>query len=120
MRWLLLAVGCFSFTAAGCSAAITWSPLRSAGRALFQRPAANVELFTTAPPTRPYVEVGLLEGHNVLGASRTPWIDAPHLVAKLRAAAAKAGCDGLVIAAGGSVDTVRATCIVYGEPTASR
>lgn len=110
----------FVMMATGCAAAITWSPLHGAGRALYQKPAETVELFTTAPPTRPYVEVGLLEGHNVLGASRTPWIDAPHLVAKLRAAAGKAGCDGLVIAAGGSVDTVRGTCIVYGEPTASR
>jgi hypothetical protein len=103
---------------AGCVAEITYTELNKAPHAMAQRSADSVAVFTTAPPTQPYVELALLHGSAPLGESRTPWIDAPHIIKRLRRAAGKLGCDGLVIAAG-SGDEVRGTCIVYRGTSAS-
>jgi hypothetical protein len=59
-------------------------------RTLAPRPPAEVHIFTTAPPTVPYLEVAIIESN--LGAS-----EVPKHIAALRDEAARIGCDGVVI-----------------------
>jgi hypothetical protein len=122
-----------------CGTSITYVPLNSPPHPLTPRSAESVELFTTAPPARPYVEVAAIESrqqsHSVDGTAV--------IYKKMREEAARRGCDGLVIVGSndatqvsgsytespggygsGSVSSrtlkgYRATCIVYKDATAA-
>jgi hypothetical protein len=87
---------------AGCS----WSrfvPLTPTPHATVPRTPADIEVFSSGPPTRPHVDVGLME---VWGRE---YSDIP---AALREEGSKHGCDAVVL--GSRMGS--ATCVVYGEP----
>ncbi len=71
------------------------------------RPDAEVEMYTSARPSRPYVEVASLGGWSEL-------VD-------VRAKAGQLGCDSLIVvdpptAAGTTGTTGTATCVAWIEP----
>ena len=106
-----------SVALSGCAVAIGFSPTNAPPHALAPRAPSTVEVHTIAPTGRAFVDIGLLEATiDTIGDDRQK------VQNKLREAAAKRGCDGIVMDAGSavvpvvgpSVDTIyRATCIVY-------
>ena len=116
-------------SAIACGPSITMVPTNSAPRPMTKRPPADVEVFTTRLPKRPYVEVA------VFGASKGKTED--HIDA-LRERAADYGCDGLVFTVmpsqqdvtissgkpgelskssnGTAVGSSSATCVVWSDP----
>ncbi len=54
----------------------------------------QVDVYTTAAPTTPYVEVGILQSRQ---SSELSLDEMPDIIQKMRAEAAKIGCDGVII-----------------------
>lgn len=119
--WLLFALG------VGCGTAIETTVkttvINPAPRPLASRDPASVEVFSSAPPQRPHVDVEYLEAEaeaeSGLSADGTP-----RFIAALRAKAATDGCDAIVLGgttnyltSGGKYGTnlkrIVATCVVY-------
>lgn len=110
----------------GCSTNVSFMPTNKAPRALQARAVDEVELFTTTKPERSHVEVGLIE----VQQQSLSVDDEKAVMNKLRAEAAKQGCDGLVITGtndavqmidgdGTTLKGYRGTCIVYKEMPAA-
>ena len=116
--------------AAACGTNIDYIPLNSPPHAMAPRAPESVELFTTSPPQRPYVEVGAIESQQQQMSTDS----VEDIYAKMREAAAERGCDGLVIVASNDATEVngsmshgngyvssrtlkgyRATCIVWTD-----
>lgn len=127
VKWIAVAALCTFI--AGCGAKISYTPIRSAPGPMNPRPADSVEVFTTALPNRPYVEVAMMEAQG-----KSIYANQSGLIAELRKAAGEHGCDGVVMGGssdrvrgssgpqGGSVHTIKgykATCIVFTGATAA-
>jgi hypothetical protein len=112
---------------AGCGISTSATFLRAPPRAMAPRSPDSVEVFGAGPPSRPHVDLALIEAEQQ--STNTPG-DTPELIAKLRQKAGELGCDGLVLASIFSrVDTmttivtgnthdqkgISGTCIVYTE-----
>jgi hypothetical protein len=100
---------------AGCASEVAYMPNHPPPRKLFQRASERVELFTTSPPQRDYVEVGTLYATSPAfgGSAMSPWVTESRLIKKMRKEAGQYGCDALVLAGGGTDDRVTGTCIVW-------
>jgi hypothetical protein len=100
-------------------------PLNPSPRALEARDPAQVELFTTTKPDKPYIEVGMIETQQATAFNTA---SSQEVFAKLREEAGRRGCDALIVMGskdatvghagqyGGSVRTLegyRGTCVVY-------
>jgi hypothetical protein len=86
---------------AACGTTITAVPTNRPVHTMQPRDAMSVEMFTSGPPQRPYVEVAYLESQQESDFS----VDgAPTVLTKMREQAAAMGCDGLII--GGANDAV--------------
>lgn len=127
----LVAVMAMAMAAAGCGTAIEYTELNTPPGPMRPRDAASVEVFTTTPPPRPFVEVGMIESQQESGLSTDGMGE---IIAQMREVAAERGCDALVIS--GSNDAVegqahhdhgyvgtlkgyRGACVVYtGEASA--
>ena len=83
-----LVVGCM-----GGPPATNLVRLNSPPRMLHERDAASVTIITSAAPARPFVEVALIQGRRAWGTTESP----EDIFRRLRAAAAKLGCDGLIL-----------------------
>jgi hypothetical protein len=109
--------------ALGCDP-VSWTPTNAPPRTLTERSPAEIEVFMTSPPQRRYSEVGLLERSKGLLESTDSAME------DLRAAAAKHGCDAIMVqgsesktfggmSQGSGVVTtatnMRAVCLVYTE-----
>jgi hypothetical protein len=106
----------------GCGTAVGYTPLNAPPRPPTPRPAMQVEVFTSARPPRPFVEVGFFEARDMSAyASNGPGA----MIEAMRQSAGERGCDGLVIT-GTSAEvkddvagkpslhgTVRGACIMY-------
>src|SRR5258708_2949260 len=95
----------------GCGPLVEFVPINTPPRALMRRPATSVELFTTKPPERSFIEVGLITARESFG-------DKNELMDSIKTEAADVGCDAIVLngdLAGGRyiAPGYRATCIVY-------
>lgn len=77
-------------------------------RALTRRAAAEVAVFTTTAPDRPYVEVGLVSARS----TTHPPQPKASLIEAAREEAAAQGCDAIIYAPGGTA-IAEATCIVF-------
>jgi hypothetical protein len=132
-RWLpwglvltVCLVGCAETT-------VTYTPLNTPPHALHARAPEQIQVFSSAPPERPHVDVGLISVEEGL-VDETP----ASLIADLRQSAAQRGCDALqlappstttrptgpVLSDDGSYQVYSATCIVYtttepGDATAT-
>jgi len=69
------------------------SPLQASPRPLAPRTVESVEVFLSAPPQRPYVDLALLEGEQTSSYSMH---ETPQILAAVREQAAQLGCDGIV------------------------
>jgi hypothetical protein len=108
-RFAVVAAGAL---AAGC-AVVSTTPLNPSPRKLVPRRPEQVEMFSSAPPARPHVDVSFIELNQDL-ASPT------ELITNLRTQAAQMGCDAMVISGRLSSESKNAaygTCVVYtGSP----
>jgi hypothetical protein len=87
----------------GCGTSIGVTPLNTSPRALQARSPADVEVFMTAAPPYPYVDVAYLEAEQQSEMS----VDGTNeFIAKLRVRAAEIGCDGLVLGGHTNRETV--------------
>ena len=87
---------CFLLGCAACSA--QFAPTNPYPNAPTPHPPSNIEVFSSGPPTREHVDVGVI---HVWGMG---WDDYLH---QLRDEASRRGCDAVVIGHG------LATCVVY-------
>jgi hypothetical protein len=98
--------------ALGCGTTVTATQINSPPHALYARPSASVEMFSSGPPERPHVDIALVQATLDSGFSTD---DDAVLLAKLRERAAVMGCDALVV--GGPIASRRhgyfGTCIAY-------
>jgi hypothetical protein len=111
---------------AGCGTTVTAHMINPPPQPMRPRPAQEVQLFTSAPPARPYVDVAYLEAEQ---QSEMSFDDTQQFFTKLRERAGEMGCDAVVIGSPknrqvgsllsdngrASVDGLTATCIVYVE-----
>jgi hypothetical protein len=98
--------------AAACVPTVTFIPTNQAPRALTGRPLSEVEVFTSALPTRPYVEVGIVTAEASRDPYGTPVNGTPELIGAIRERAAAAGCDAILMGPASAL-TYQATCIAY-------
>ena len=97
-------------TAVACGYSTSFTPTNVPPRPLEARPEASVELFTSTPPKRPYVEVGLLSSqHDGMYSLSSD----DEVMLGLRKKAAQVGCDAVVVTAetGNLVGTVSSTTV---------
>src|SRR5262245_59658682 len=80
--------------ATGCGTSITATALNQSPKPLAPRSPESVEIFASAPPGRPYVDVAYLEAEQQSDMS-VDGIGA--FITKLRRRAAEMGCDGVVL-----------------------
>ncbi|HEY4187634.1 MAG TPA: hypothetical protein VGP07_21330 [Polyangia bacterium] len=86
------------------------TPLNPSPRRLMQRPADAVEVYSSTPPSRPHVDLALLEVDQYEGQG------SPVMVQVLRERAGAMGCDAVFIGEArtrGSGGSLSATCVVY-------
>jgi hypothetical protein len=119
-----IAVSASLFFAACVTTSSSVQPTNPSPRPLSPRPVMSVEVFTASRPSRPFVEVAII---NARASSRG---DAQRgLVQEMRSEAARVGCDGIVV--NGSAETVApndgwggtvlgysSACIVYTDAPA--
>ncbi|MGE5182249.1 MAG: hypothetical protein ACM31C_09310 [Acidobacteriota bacterium] len=105
-----------------CGTSLTQTQINQPPHAMSPRPAASVEILSSGPPTRPHVDVAILQAQQQAYSLD----DQADMIAKLRGEAARLGCDALVIngpdnGAAGTRDTTWtlhgyfATCIAYTD-----
>jgi len=75
----------------GCSLSVQFTPLNQPPHAIAPKPASAVDVMT-APPGRPYVEIGTL---NVIGNDFAAPAD--EVIAEMRQEAANRGCDAVLV-----------------------
>jgi hypothetical protein len=90
--------------AAGCGTTTRYTPTNSPPRAMTSRSVETVEVYTSSLPTRPFVEVGIIQSRQSSGLS---FDEMPEIIGEMRGYAAKRGCDGLII--NGASDKVEGT-----------
>ena len=110
--------------AGGCGTFVTETPINEAPRPLEPRPPESVEIFTSAPPARPHVDVMLLEVEQTHDVN-DQGMDI--MIARLRERAGQLGCDAVFIGGfsehegqhGNFLDKdstkMQATCIAYTD-----
>jgi len=121
MRGLAFILG---LSIVGCGGSeLSFTPLQAAPHQLFARIGAQVELFLAARPTRPFVEIGMIQAE---GGSSSD--QASTSLAEMRGIAGQHGCDGLIILGANEAATAapgaaqmagayRGSCIVYTDTT---
>lgn len=95
----------------GCGTSVSYTPLRAYPRGPRRSPEA-VDLYVSGPPTEPHVDVGILEAEQESDLSLD---GTQEMLAELRKAAARAGCDALYVKGIGS--TTHATLLVTDHPS---
>lgn len=104
--------------AAGCGVKTEFVPMNSPPHALVPRAAEQVEMFSAARPTRPFVEVGTIEVQQRSGSAGT----ASTVLGAMRAEAGRRGCDGLIVLGDNDKTVVSGTSSTvggYGHGTVS-
>src|SRR5688500_13685642 len=89
----LVATAAIGFLLVGCrSMSSDYVPMKPAPRPMAPRAGEQVEVFMADAPTRPFVEVGMVEVQEERGD-----YSSGELIAALRSRAGEAGCDGLIL-----------------------
>ena len=101
--------------AAGCGSSLSTTVINPAPRPMQARPPETVEIFSSGPPRRPYVDVAYLE---VEQETTMSFDNTPEFINHLRHQAARMGCDGVVL--GGVTNSADVTTSVVLEVNASR
>lgn len=100
----------------GCGTHIAYMPTNTPPRMLKPRGVDSVQVFTTRPPERPYVEVGIIETQQESIYSTD---DATAVFSQLRDEAARQGCDGLVLLGSNDRMELQGTSSHFGGTTYS-
>ena len=96
MRVLPVALVSALLATAACGASTTFAPTNPSPRQLYPRTTESVQIFSSQPPSRPYVEIGIIQGSQ--GSSFFAAGDqTPEIISQMRVEAAEIGCDGLII-----------------------
>jgi hypothetical protein len=96
---------------AGCGTTVTSTMINASPKPLVPRAPESVEVFTSGPPQRPYVDVAYLEAEQTTDMS----IDGTGaFITKLRRHAAEMGCDGVVLGAPTNRPVTATADVVYG------
>ncbi len=77
----------------GCGTTLTQTQINNPPHAMTPRPPASVEILASGPPTRPHVDVAILQAQQQAYSLD----DQASMIAQLRETAARLGCDALVI-----------------------
>ena len=111
-----------------CGLEATVTPINAAPRPMTARSIESVEVFTSTPPSRPHVDVALIEVAQETGGNGGGTAE---MVARLRSVAAAQGCDAIHVTGltnrGKGVDVLVtqhasdrlglvASCLVYSPP----
>jgi hypothetical protein len=78
----------------GCGTALNETRINSPARPMSPRPAGSVEVFTSGAPTRPHIDVAVLEAQQETAFSVS---DTSDMISELRRRAGELGCDALAI-----------------------
>jgi hypothetical protein len=117
---LLGVLGLTAFLGGCLDTELAYTPLNAPPGAMRARGPDQVQLFSSAAPERPHIDVGLLSVTEGDG-----WETPATLIGKLRQAAADHGCDALVLAPPGTKESTdvlgvrkqlqlySGTCVVY-------
>jgi hypothetical protein len=100
---------------AGCGTSLHATMINPAPHAMQPRPPQTVEMFSSGPPHRPYVDVAYLEAEQESSYSVDGTSD---FIAQLRERAARMGCDGVVL--GGVTNAPDAVASITADINASR
>jgi hypothetical protein len=111
--------------AAGCGTSIQSTMINPAPHPMQSRPPESVEIYSSGPPQRPYIDVAYLEAEQQSAYSGD---DTAQFIGHLRERAAAMGCDGVVLggvthAAEPTTDIhltrkgLTATCVMYVPET---
>jgi len=113
---------------AGCGTYTSFTPINSPPHELTSRPSCQIEVFSSGPPSRPYVDVAVIEVEQTHSFNEQ---GAALMIRRIRAQAGAIGCDAVVL--GGITDhngaqpgtglylldpgstKQTATCIVYKD-----
>jgi hypothetical protein len=79
---------------AGCGTSIQATMINPAPHPMQSRPPESVEVYSSGPPQRPYIDVAYLEAEQQTAYSAD---DTAQFVGHLRERAAAMGCDGVVL-----------------------
>jgi hypothetical protein len=116
-RWMMLAL---VLAIAGCGTAdgLTYVRINPSPRPLHRRAPRDVELYASAPPTRPHADIGLFEVAQ--GFSRGGPNPVSEMFATLRVAAALRDCDAVVLSGTQSPSrytprSIQAVCVVFTD-----
>jgi hypothetical protein len=105
----LIMAGVLLATLAGCSSiSVKYTVLNPPPRPHRAVSPGKIEIFTTAQPSRKYVELGTMTSMHDSITSNDDMFNA------MREEAAKRGCDALVVTQRGSQEAV-AACVVYND-----
>lgn len=116
----------------GCGTALNYIPTTDPPRPLYVKSADKVDIFMTKAPSRPFIEIGMIESQQQSASLD----DERQVVAKMRHFAGERGCDALVIFSGNDATVTsggkdyttsttlkgyRGSCLVYtgAEPNAA-
>jgi hypothetical protein len=125
LRLAAVALSVSSLLAACGGATTSIVATNASPRALAPRLAHEVEVFTAGVPTRPFVEVAVIQTRDTGSSGLAPL---PSLVGDMRAEAARVGCDALLVYSGNNPIATEAprpasrvteglwgACVVYGD-----
>jgi hypothetical protein len=105
----------FVMTIAACGSSIRATEINSPPRPLAARTPESVEVFTSGAPARPHMDLAYYEAQQ---ASEFSSDDTRDFIVKLRADAAKRGCDGLVV--GGITHETTSTIFDEHQPRSNK
>jgi hypothetical protein len=113
----VLGAGCIPYTPS-----VGFSPINEPPRSLRRRSPESVEIFASSQPTRPHVDIGIIQVSQADCTNLNPgtqgcdlaWRD---LFGTLRAHAALLGCDAVSVVGYGTSQamSLRAICVVYSD-----
>ena len=90
----MLAVATGISLIAGCGTTTRFAKINPAPRPMVPRPLSSVQVFAASMPTRPYVEVGIVQGRR---SSEYSSHGMPQIINEMKRKAARLGCDALVV-----------------------
>ena len=79
---------------AACGTATTVAVTNPSPRPLVARPPAEVQVFSSTPPSRPFVEVAIIQARQESAYSVD---EMPEIIAAMRDEAARVGCDAVLL-----------------------
>lgn len=102
-----------------CGTTVTAVQTNTPPRQMYPRSPLSVDVFSSAMPTRPYMDIGILEAQQSSALSQD---QLPEIINALKEKAGELGCDGIVlndsanwVKASHLVKGFRATCILYTD-----